>query len=31
MILMAENKDGSLAFISPEKSINNGGTVSWFK
>jgi methionyl-tRNA synthetase len=28
MILMAENKDGSLAFISPEKSINNGGTVS---
>ncbi len=28
MILMAENKDGSLVFIRQEKSINNGGTVS---
>lgn len=28
MILMAENLDGSLSFISPEKSIRNGGTIS---
>ena len=28
MILMAENLDGSLSFISPEKSIKNGGTIS---
>ncbi|MBX9850834.1 MAG: methionine--tRNA ligase [Cytophagaceae bacterium] len=28
MILMAEDKDGSLSFISPEKFISNGGTVS---
>ncbi len=27
MILMAENADGSLAFVSPEKMIANGGTV----
>ncbi|MEE1271965.1 MAG: methionine--tRNA ligase [Bacteroidales bacterium] len=28
MILMAENLDGSLSFISPEKPIRNGGTIS---
>lgn len=28
MILMAENADGSLAFVQPSKSIKNGGTVS---
>jgi methionyl-tRNA synthetase len=27
MILMAENADGSLAFIAPTKAISNGGTV----
>ncbi|MEJ8804223.1 methionine--tRNA ligase [Pontibacter sp. H249] len=28
MILMAENADGSLAFVQPSKQITNGGTVS---
>lgn len=28
MILMAENKDGSLAFVVPSKEIINGGTIS---
>jgi len=28
MILMAEDKDGSLAFVSPAKLISNGGTVA---
>ncbi|WP_299759800.1 methionine--tRNA ligase [uncultured Pontibacter sp.] len=28
MILMAENADGSLAFVQPSKEIRNGGTVS---
>ena len=28
MILMAENADGSLAFVQPSKQIVNGGTVS---
>jgi methionyl-tRNA synthetase len=28
MILMAEDKDGSLSFINPEKVIINGGTIS---
>ncbi|MDX5418849.1 MAG: methionine--tRNA ligase [Hymenobacteraceae bacterium] len=28
MILMAENADGSLAFVQPSKEIKNGGTVS---
>jgi methionyl-tRNA synthetase len=28
MILMAEDRDGSLSFINPEKVIINGGTVS---
>lgn len=28
MILMAEDKDGSLSFINPEKFVINGGTVS---
>ena len=28
MILMAENLDGSLSFISPEKPVNPGGTIS---
>lgn len=28
MILMAENLDGSLSFISPEKPIKSGGTIS---
>ncbi|MCX2738818.1 methionine--tRNA ligase [Pontibacter anaerobius] len=28
MILMAENADGSLAFVQPNKAIKNGGTVS---
>lgn len=28
MILMAENKDGSLAFVSPERLISNGRTVN---
>ncbi|MGB0882648.1 MAG: methionine--tRNA ligase [Vicingaceae bacterium] len=28
MILMAENNEGSLAFVSPEKVIDNGGTIS---
>lgn len=27
MILMAENPDGSLCFISPEKTTKNGGTI----
>ncbi|MCB9175010.1 MAG: methionine--tRNA ligase [Flavobacteriales bacterium] len=27
MILMAENNEGSLAFISPEKAIDNGGEI----
>lgn len=27
MILMAENADGSLAFVSPTKNISNGGSV----
>jgi methionyl-tRNA synthetase len=27
MILMAENNEGSLAFVSPEKVIDNGGEV----
>jgi len=27
MILMAENADGTLAFVQPDKSINNGGEV----
>ncbi len=27
MILMAENADGSLAFVSPSKNISNGGSV----
>ncbi|MEE1098149.1 MAG: methionine--tRNA ligase [Bacteroidales bacterium] len=28
MILMAENADGSLSFVSPNKQIKNGGTIS---
>ncbi|BDD09618.1 methionine--tRNA ligase [Fulvitalea axinellae] len=28
MILMAENSDGTLAFLNPDKNIYNGGTVS---
>jgi methionyl-tRNA synthetase len=28
MILMAEDKDGTLAFVSPEKGISNGGGVA---
>ena len=28
MILMAENNEGSLAFVSPEKVIDNGGIIS---
>jgi methionyl-tRNA synthetase len=28
MILMAEDKDGSLSFVSPSKIISNGGTVA---
>ncbi|OKL39359.1 methionine--tRNA ligase [Pontibacter flavimaris] len=28
MILMAENADGSLAFVQPSKEIRNGGTIS---
>jgi methionyl-tRNA synthetase len=28
MILMAEDKDGSLALLQPNKAIWNGGTVS---
>ncbi|MBX0333081.1 methionine--tRNA ligase [Pontibacter sp. HSC-14F20] len=28
MILMAENADGSLAFVQPSKAVRNGGTVS---
>ncbi len=28
MILMAEDKDGSLSFVSPSKMISNGGTVA---
>jgi methionyl-tRNA synthetase len=28
MILMAEDKDGSLSFISPDRIIANGGTIS---
>lgn len=28
MILMAENKDGSLAFVQPNKDVWNGGTVN---
>ncbi|MFT2010188.1 methionine--tRNA ligase [Pontibacter sp. 13R65] len=28
MILMAENADGSLAFVQPGKAVKNGGTVS---
>ena len=28
MILMAENNEGSLAFVSPEKVIDNGGVIS---
>ncbi|PVY41793.1 methionine--tRNA ligase [Pontibacter virosus] len=28
MILMAENADGSLAFVQPSKEVKNGGTVS---
>ncbi|WP_018477209.1 methionine--tRNA ligase [Pontibacter roseus] len=28
MILMAENADGSLAFVQPSKAVKNGGTVS---
>jgi methionyl-tRNA synthetase len=28
MILMAENADGSLAFVQPSKTIVNGGTIS---
>lgn len=28
MILMGENTDGTLAFLSPDKEINNGSTVS---
>jgi methionyl-tRNA synthetase len=28
MILMAENADGSLAFVQPSKAIRNGGTIS---
>ena len=28
MILMAENADGSLSFVSPDKQIKNGGTIS---
>ncbi|EJF09474.1 methionine--tRNA ligase [Pontibacter sp. BAB1700] len=28
MILMAENADGSLAFVQPSKEVMNGGTVS---
>ncbi len=28
MILMAENLDGSLSFVSPDKKIENGGTIS---
>ena len=28
MILMAEDRDGSLAFVQPEKEVWNGGTVS---
>ncbi len=27
MILMAEDRDGSLSFVSPEKEINNGSTI----
>jgi len=27
MILMAENSDGTLAFVQPDKAINNGGEV----
>ncbi len=28
MLLMAENKDGSLSFLSPEKAFENGSTIS---
>jgi len=28
MILMAEDADGKLAFVSPEKSVENGSIVS---
>ena len=28
MILMAENTDGTLAFVSPDKAIRNGGEIS---
>jgi methionyl-tRNA synthetase len=28
MVLMAEDKDGALVFVSPEKAVGNGGTVS---
>jgi len=28
MLLMAEDKDGSLAFLSPEKAFENGSTIS---
>lgn len=28
MILMAENEDGKLAFIAPDKQVNNGGSIS---
>ncbi len=28
MLLMAENKDGSLSFLSPEKPFENGSTIS---
>ena len=28
MILMAENPDGSLSFIKPEKAMENGGVIS---
>jgi len=27
MILMAENPDGTLAFVSPDKAIKNGGEI----
>ena len=28
MVLMAENSEGELAFLQPDKMINNGGTIS---
>ncbi len=28
MLLMAENQDGSLSFLSPEKAFDSGSTIS---